>query len=268
MDKEKEVVRDFWEEASCGERLYLSGHEIEDFQKQAKIRYELEPEILEFAEFNHYKDHRVLEIGVGLGADHQQFAEAGADLYGVDLTKRAIYNTKTRFNLLGLKSSLAVVDAEYQPFVDDYFDLIYSWGVLHVTPNTPGAIDEVFRLLKPGGVAKIMIYHKYSMVGYMLWLRYALFRLRPTTSLQEIYYDYLESQGTKAYSMAEARDLFHKFKNLRINVHLTHGDLLTSAAGQRHEGLVLSIARLIWPRWLIRRFFPNHGLFMTITGTK
>jgi SAM-dependent methyltransferase len=268
MDKDKQAVRDFWEEASCGERLYLDGHEGEDFLKQAKIRYELEPEILEFAEFNHYKDNKVLEIGVGLGADHQQFAEAGADLYGVDLTKRAIYNTKKRFRLLGLKSSLTVVDAEDLPFGDDYFDLVYSWGVLHVTPNTPRAIYEVFRVLKPGGVAKIMIYHRYSMVGYMLWLRYALFRLRPATSLQEIYNDYLESQGTKAYSIAEARDLFRRFKNVKINVYLTHGDLLTSSAGQRHEGLILSVARLIWPRWLIRRFFPNHGLFMTITGTK
>jgi len=145
---------------------------------------------------------------------------------------------------------------------------MFCVSVPKTKPNTPRAIDEAFRVLKPGGVAKIMIYHKYSMVGYMLWLRYALLKLRPATSMKEIYSQYLESQGTKAYSQKEARELFCKFQNLKLNIHLTHGDLLTSSAGQRHEGSILSIARLIWPRWLIRKFFKNHGLFMTATGTK
>ena len=268
MDNEKAVVRDFWEEASCGEKLYLSGHEKEHFLRQAAIRYELEPYVLDFAEFHRHKNQRVLEIGVGLGADHQQFAEAGANLYGVDLTKRAVYNTSKRFEGLGLKSSLSVADAETLPFNDKSFDTVYSWGVLHVTPDTPKAINEVFRILKPGGVAKIMIYHKYSMVGYMLWLRYALLRFRPTMSLKEVYYKYLESEGTKAYTKAEARELFANFKDLKVEIFLTHGDLLTSSAGQRHEGLALSIARRIWPRWIIKKVFSNHGLFMAITGTK
>ena len=268
MDKDKQAVRDFWEEASCGENLYLSGYDKADFLKQAEIRYSLEPYIKDFAEFDAQKGKKVLEIGVGLGADHQQFAEAGANLFGGDLTKRAVQNTRNRFKELGLSSKLSVVDAENLPFADESFDAIYSWGVLHVTPDTPGAIDEVFRALKPGGTAKIMIYHKYSMVGYMLWIRYALLRFRPMTPLKIIYDNYLESKGTKAYSPEEARELFRKFRNVTIDTFLTHGDLLTSAAGQRHEGMLLSIARMIWPRWIIRRFFPKHGLFMTVVGVK
>lgn len=113
-----------------------------------------------------------------------------------------------------------------------------------------------------------MIYHKYSFVGLMLWLRYALFRLKPMTPLSQIYNQYLESPGTKAYSISEARELFKKFRDVEITTVLTHGDLLTSFAGQRHQGLLLSVARLIWPRWLIRTFFPKYGLFMLITATK
>lgn len=268
MEKEKQAVRDFWEEASCGENLYLSGNGKADFLKQAQIRYSLEPYIKDFAEFGSHEGQSVLEIGVGLGADHQQFAEAGADLFGGDLTMRAVQNTRNRFKELGLSSKLSVVDAENLPFADESFDTIYSWGVLHVTPDTPKAIDEVFRVLKSGGMARIMIYHKYSMVGYMLWIRYALLRLKPWTPLKIIYHEYLESRGTKAYSSKEARELFRKFKNVSIDTFLTHGDLLTSAAGQRHEGILLAIARRIWPRWIIRRFFPKHGLFMTIVGEK
>lgn len=82
-----------------------------------------------------------------------------------------------------------------------------------------------------------MIYHKWSLVGLMLWIRYALLGLRPWRSLTEVYARYLESPGTKAYSVAEARALFADFKEVRIRTLLTHGDLLESGAGQRRRGL-------------------------------
>ena len=130
------------------------------------------------------------------------------------------------------------------------------------------AIEEVRRVLKPGGQAKIMIYHKHSMVGYMLWIRHALLALRPFTSLAAIYAQHLESPGTKAYTVAEAAELCRRFSEVRIETVLTHGDLLESAAGQRHRGALLTLARAIWPRGLIRRFMPRSGLFMLITATK
>jgi ubiquinone/menaquinone biosynthesis C-methylase UbiE len=207
---------------------------------------------------------RVLEIGVGLGADHQSFAEAGAEMTGVDLTPRAIEHTRRRLELFGLKSQLACGDAEKLPFADASFDVVYSWGVLHHSPNTPQAFREVHRVLKPGGTARIMIYSKYSLIGLMLWIRYGLLRLRPWTSLTEIYDKYLESPGTKAYTVAGARQLCAPFASANIETVMTHGDLLTSEAGQRHRGLALSIARVVWPRWLFKIVAPKSGLFMLI----
>lgn len=268
MEPAKAAVRDFWEEASCGEALYLGGHSRQYFIEQSRVRYELEPYILDFAEFDFYRDTVVLEIGVGLGADHQRFAEAGAILYGIDLTDRSVTHTYERFKILRLKSMLQVADAENLPFTSESFDLVYSWGALHHTPDTRKAINEVFRVLRPGGTMKVMIYHKYSLVGYMLWVRYAFLKFRPMTSLQEIYSKYLESPGTKAYSIAEAEKLFGMFRNVKIKTCLSHADLLASSAGQRHEGWMLFLARLIWPRWFIRKLFYKHGLVMTITGNK
>jgi ubiquinone/menaquinone biosynthesis C-methylase UbiE len=268
INSDKKAVHEFWEAAACGENLYLKSQDKDDYHQQIKQRYELEPFILQFAEFDRYKGKDVLEIGVGLGADHQKLAEAGAILYGIDLTQRAIAHTHRRFDLLGLTSTLQVADAENLPFEDAMFDLVYSWGVVHHTPDTVKAIDEVLRVLKPGGVAKLMIYHKYSFVGYMLWLRYALLRFKPLTSLNEIYGKYLESPGTKAYSVSEAHQLLSKFQSVEIQTILTHGDLLTSSAGQRHQGWMLTVARSLLPRWVIRTFFPNHGLFMLINATK
>ncbi len=265
---EKELVRDFWNEASCGERLYLDGASTQDYARQSERRYELEPYIIPFADFESTRGLRVLEIGVGLGADHQRFAESGAMLTGIDLTERAISHVRRRLGLVGLTSELRTADAEALPFADSTFDRVYSWGVLHHTPDTPKAFTEVLRVLKPGGRASIMVYHTWSIVGYMLWIRYGLLRLRPWTSLREIYDKYLESPGTKTYTAREAHVLMRGFESVQISTVLTHGDLLTSEAGQRHRGALLSIARAVWPRWLIRALLPGHGLFMLIQGRK
>lgn len=268
MNTEKQQVHDFWNQASCGESLYLQGLDLGAYEAQARKRYELEPYILKFAGFEDARGKRILEIGVGLGADHQRFAGAGADLYGIDLTARAVEHTRRRLTACGLISQLRVGDAEQLEFPDEYFDRVYSWGVLHHSPDTPRALAEVRRVLKRGGGARIMIYHRWSLVGLMLWLRYALLGLRPWLSLNRIYARYLESPGTKAYSIAEARRLFSGFSEVKIRIVLSHGDLLESMAGQRHRGVLLTLARRIWPRRLLQRCCPGLGLFMLIEAEK
>lgn len=269
MEQSKQLVKNFWNESSCGENLYLKGSDARmQFHNQLEKRYQLEPYILSFADFSACRNKKVLEIGVGLGADHQMFAENGAILSGCDLTERAIEHTSNRLKLLELSSTLEVADAEKLPYADQQFDLVYSWGVIHHSPDTPAAALEIFRVMKPQGKGKIMIYHKHSMIGYMLWLRYGLARLKPFTSLNEIYAQYLESLGTKAYTVKEAQKMFSMFTSVSIETVLSHGDLLSSSAGQRHEGTILNIARKIYPRKLIESFFPKHGLFMLIQLVK
>ena len=268
MDNNKDLVKDFWNEASCGENLYLQGFSKEDYTLHSKKRYELEPEIIDFAQFEKFKNKKVLEIGVGLGADHQKLAEHGAILTGIDLTPRAINHTKRRFELMGLNSNLQIADAENLPFEDNSFDAVYSWGVLHHSPDTQKAVNEVYRVLKPEGQAKIMIYNKYSLIGYMLWTRYALLKLKPFKSLNAVYSDHLESPGTKAYTYDEAKILFSKFDINSINSPLTHADLLTSEVGQKHRSGYLSIAKKIWPRWFFKIFMRQNGLFLLVSLTK
>lgn len=261
-------MQDFWERASCGEELYLPEARAASYFEQARQRYELEPYIESFADFAGCAAKRVLEVGVGLGADHQRFAQAGARLCGIDLTERAVAHTHRRLALLGLESALSVGDAEKLPFADASFDVVYSWGVIHHSPDTARAVAEMHRVLRPGGTARVMIYHKWSLVGYMLWARYALARLRPWMALSEVYARCLESPGTKAYTRREARRMFSSFAAVQVTVVLTHGDLLESAAGQRHRGRLLTLARRIWPRALLRRIARGHGLFMLITAVK
>jgi SAM-dependent methyltransferase len=265
----KQQVRAYWDVESCGE-VYATGEDpAARTGALCGARYALEPYIPEFADFESGAGRDVLEIGVGMGCDHVGWAESGPrSLAGIDLTERAIEFTREHLALRELTSDLRRADAENLPFADASFDLVYSWGVLHHSPDTPRAVSEILRVLRPGGVARVMIYHRWSMTGYMLWARYGLAAGRPWRSLAVIYAHHLESPGTKAYTRHEARRMFAGFADVQVAVRLNHGDLLQGEVGQRHRGPLLRVAKLLWPRWLIRTVFPRHGLYLMITATK
>ena len=264
----KDRVKEFWDQSACGETAFLHGQSGEDYARHLAARYELEPYIRDFVEFPRWRGKRVLEIGIGLGADHSVLVREGALTYGVDLTHRAVSHTHQRLAHLGVHSNLAVGDAENLPYSNEAFDMVFSWGVLHHSPNTAQGFAEVWRVLKPGGTAKIMIYNYRSLVGAMLWIRYAFLRLRPWMPLRDIYSQFLESPGTKAFTPEEARAMCARFSDVHVEVELSHGDLLSPYAGQRHKGLALSLARFLWPRTFIRKFMKRRGLFMLITALK
>jgi ubiquinone/menaquinone biosynthesis C-methylase UbiE len=206
-----------------------------------------------------------------VSSDHSQIAEQNPKtLIGIDLTERAIENTKIRFKVLGLNSSLHTDNAEELSFESNSFDAVYSWGVLHHSPNTKKCFEEVRRALKPGGFAKIMIYHKYAPTGWMLWVKYALLKGRPLKKISEIYSEHLEFPGTKAYTVNEAQKLTRFFSESEIKVQLSFGDLLEGDVGARHKGLMLSIAKILYPRLLIKgiaKVLPI-GLYLMIKVKK
>ena len=265
----KTSVKDFWNEQSCGEVYAADGSQREYYESHGKARYALEPYIFEFASFHGGAGKDVLEIGVGMGADHTEWAKSHPrSLTGVDLTPRAIEHTKARLGLYGFTSDLRVSDAEALPFADNSFDIVYSYGVLHHSPDTEKAINEVYRVLRPGGRAAIMIYHTHSLVGYMLWMRYGLLRGRPFRSLANIYANHLESPGTKAYSSREAQEMCHRYSKVNISTRLSFADLLEGSVGQRHGGFLLTVARALWPRPILRYLFKRQGLLLLINATK
>jgi SAM-dependent methyltransferase len=114
------------------------------------------------ADFASFAGRRVLEIGPGLGTDHAQFARAGAHTYAIDLTATHLQLTRQRFEIEGLVTRLTRGDAERLPFRDAGFDAVYSFGVLHHTPDTGRAVREVWRVLRPGGIAIVSLYHRHS----------------------------------------------------------------------------------------------------------
>jgi SAM-dependent methyltransferase len=159
----KDLVREFWENNPCGFKFTPSDIGTRQFfEAVERFRYEAEGHILKMLPLSRVEGKSVLEIGCGLGTDGSQFAKHGAKYVGMDLTSMAVQLTQRRFQLFGFPGSLLEGDAENLPFEDEAFDIIYSHGVLHHTPDTQRTFDEIHRTLRTGGQAILMLYHRHS----------------------------------------------------------------------------------------------------------
>jgi SAM-dependent methyltransferase len=127
-------------------------------------RYALEPDIPELVDFERWADRDVLEAGCGIGTDAVQFVRARARYTGIDFSATALDLARQRPELSG--TSLVRASVTELPFPDASFDLVYSNGVIHHIPETRTAIAEFHRVLRPGGTAIVMVYHRASLNFY------------------------------------------------------------------------------------------------------
>ena len=161
-------VRSFWTRNVNAERIMgntiSSANRGDDqyFRDLEEQRYRSHYHILPWIE--EMKANRsVLEIGCGIGMDSLQLAMHGLELTAIDLTHIGVSTAKKRFNSNDISGNFVNADAGHLPFLDNCFDYVYSFGVLHHAPNTEATIDEVYRVLKPGGEARIMLYNRHSL---------------------------------------------------------------------------------------------------------
>src|ERR1700690_1141220 len=103
-----------------------------------------------------------------------------------------------------------MADAEKLPFPSETFDLGYSFGVLHHSPNTEKAIAELVRVVRPGGEIKIMLYNRRSLCVLNLWVKHALLKGRPWKSFRWAVWNFMESVGTKAYTRTEVMSMLSR----------------------------------------------------------
>jgi SAM-dependent methyltransferase len=258
----KHRVQEFWDSDPCGTRC-LDGEE--DFEAHALARCALEPYIPEFAKFASSRDLKVLEVGVGMGADYLEWLKAGARATGIDMSAASLERARRRCESAGFVPNLRLADAEHLPFADETFDVVYSYGVMHHSPDTARCLREAWRVLKPGGEARIMLYHHPSLTGAMLWLRYGALRGK---SMRETVYERLESPGTKTYSRAESSSLMDGFENLAMRQVFSPGDLLLHRPSSRFQSPLYRLAWKLYPRLLARRLGRRWGLFLLISGKR
>jgi SAM-dependent methyltransferase len=154
----------FWTEYQPGFRV--SDHPVgspEFFAEVEAQRYALEPAIREMARFDDWAGKDVLEAGCGIGTDGLCFARAGARYTGIDFSPTAIEIAQERFAAAGHEGRFVRGTIAEQPFADGSFDLVYSNGVIHHLPETERVVREFHRVLRPGGRAIVMVYHRTSL---------------------------------------------------------------------------------------------------------
>lgn len=253
----KRQVQEYWNANPCGTQFtHLERGSKEFYDEVERFRYETQPFMEKVMEFKNFKGKNLLEIGCGLGTDLLQFARGGANVTGVDLTPASIELVKRRFNLYELKLTARVADAENLPFGDNTFDIVYSFGVLHHTPNTQKAIDEVYRVLKPGGKIIIMLYHRTSM-HVSLGALYAKLMGRTKTDADAAedwvrVYDGENNPLGKAYTRSQIKKMFQRFDDLKLSTVDPYRRHLPTIAN------ILNQSLLAW--W--------WGFWLVIKGTK
>ena len=230
LDKDKLEVQKQWDTDPCAANT-VQDQVPESLEYYRAIRYhrynEYGPWFDDVVKFEQWKDKDVLEIGVGLGSDHYRFASNNNRMTALDLSREHLRHTKKHLELEGLSTESVYGDAENIPFEDNKFDLVYSFGVLHHTPGTEQAIDEIYRVLKPGGQAIVGLYHRDS---YFYWLRTMfvlgilqgkLWTKGKRRLLSEIEYrqDQLSAIPlVKVYSRKQTKKMFSRYSEVKLTV--------------------------------------------------
>ena len=170
-------IEAFWDDHPCGDQIvgglddaFLGDYE-RFFDRYDAWRYDRERHILTCLDALDLKDRRVLEIGLGQGADSEQLIRRGARWTGVDLTAAAVERVGARLKLRSLPyDGLRQASALDLPFADDSFDMVFSHGVLHHIPDIRQAQAEIARVLEPNGELVVMLYARRSL-NYQLAIR-------------------------------------------------------------------------------------------------
>lgn len=247
-DWKAEAVKQ-WDHDPCGADGEAPFNSPLFFKRVEEERYDrYAPWMKPVMGFDRYRGKRVLEVGFGLGTDHVSFARGGAACFGIDLTPAHIAATRRRLDLEHYTPRLSQGDAETLPFADRSFDVVYSFGVLHHTPGTQAAVDEIHRVLRPGGEAIVGLYHRDSLffwaycIGVLGLLRGGFLRdgYRRTLSRIERRENSDAVPLVKVYSRHSARRLFRRFD--RVDLSVQHLDL--ERAGR--------------PGRIARRFLARH----------
>ena len=157
-------VKEFWDKRPCNinhsKKKFCTKEYFDEIEKK---KYFVEHHIPDFAEFKKWHNKKVLEIGCGIGTDAINFARSGADYTGVELSKKSLKITKRRFQIFKLKGNFFSLNAEnISKYIHSKYDLIYSFGVIHHTPNPRQVIKNLRNLIKKNGTLKIMLYAKNS----------------------------------------------------------------------------------------------------------
>jgi len=210
-------------------------------------------------DFNSLKNKSVLEIGVGVGSHAALIAPHTMSYKGIDLTEYASNMTLKRMEVFTLKKNFEIIqmNAEKLDFPDNSFDMVWSWGVIHHSANTENILDEIHRVLKPGGVAKIMVYHRgwwnYYLVNFFIHgiIRGGFLKYKTFTNVVQANTD---GAIARYYSIKSWKITVSKFLPVRfVFISGNRADLFPMPSG-KVKSFLIKITPNIFLRFLLSNF--------------
>lgn len=220
--------------------------------------------------YDKYRGKEVLEIGCGMGCMASLWSSRGAHVTAVDLNPVAVEQTQRRFKTLGHSGTVRQEDARKLSFSSASFDFVYSWGVLHHSPDLGASIQELLRVLRPGGEFGVMLYHRHSLwyLYHVLYLEGFLHREIPVLKPLELasrYGDGSRHEGnphTWPITRHEAVHIFSSAGSAAVKVRVL-GTELDSSFRFMLPGFSFFIPTIVKKAWARR-----WGWSLWITGTK
>ena len=166
-----EAVEAYWDARPCNIRHSPKPLGSREYFDEVEARkHFVEPHIPGFAQFERWAGRRVLEVGCGIGTAAVNFARHGALYTGVELSKASLELTRQRFDVYGLDGRLLLCNAEAlsRHVESNYYDLVYSFGVIHHSPNQRTIVEEIRKVIRPDGEFRCMLYAKNSWKDIMI----------------------------------------------------------------------------------------------------
>jgi SAM-dependent methyltransferase len=236
-------VRSYWERHIHD--LEITTHPVGSrgfFEDLDHYHFEKLHHLLRLVDFDGYRGKHVLEVGCGAAVDLARFAKGGAICTGVDLAGSAIELARANFQQQGLSADFRVANAEALPFADESFDLVYAHGVVQYTADPPRLVNEVHRVLKPGGEAIFQVYNRVS------WLN-------ALSKLMKVGLEHDDAPVLLKFTIGEFRRLLVGFRGVRIVPERfpVKSRLHGGWKGTVYNGLFVGTFNLL-PRSLVRRF--------------
>lgn len=213
-------IKNFWNERPCNIKHSQSEFgTFKYFEEVDQRRYLVEPHILEFADFEKWKNKKVLEIGCGIGTDSVRFAKAGAKITCVELSEKSLEICKSRFKEYGLSGNFYSGNAEelskFLP-IEDY-DLIYSFGVIHHTINPLNVFEEIKKYMNKDTECRVMLYVKHSWKSWEFYFKYGWkFNFNLKKTIQYFAEAQLNCPVANVYTKKELESLLSDFKIISI----------------------------------------------------
>lgn len=170
--EKQEQVREFWNAKPCDSELSEQDNKSKEYYLEIEDdRYQYQHHILEILDWLNWNNKKILEIGTGVGTDARQIIKRGGIYTGINIDQGSVEVTSQALNTFGLLGTVKESSATNVFLEENSVDIVYSFGVLHHIPDVNAAIDEIKRVLKPGGELLIMMYNRDS-INYHVEIKF------------------------------------------------------------------------------------------------